>query len=323
MKILIAEDHATSALFLRKSLERLGHEVTVAADGVEAWDVLERTSISVLISDWVMPRMDGLELCRKVRGRKDRGYVYVILLTSKDRRQDRLDGLRAGSDVFLIKPPDADELAIRLEIAGRILSVHEALARQNTLLGDLATVDELTGVKNRRRFREDLATYFSLARRQDTSLSLIMIDVDHFKRYNDSHGHPAGDDALRMVASALKENTRDQDVVARYGGEEFVILCPSAGESEVMLLAERLRSKIESLNWPLRAVTASMGAATVCAGILTADSLVEAADQALYLAKRTGRNRVCHEPRAECCRNADVIRNETSNVCQPRPHGAN
>jgi diguanylate cyclase (GGDEF)-like protein len=299
MKILIAEDQATSALFLRRTLERMGHEVTVAVDGVEAWDLLEHTAPSVLISDWVMPRMDGLELCLKVRERHAHRYVYVILLTSKDRRQDRLDGLRAGADDFLTKPPDADELAVRLEIADRILAVHDALARQNALLADLATVDELTGVKNRRRFREDLALHFALATRQKTPLSLLMIDVDHFKQYNDAFGHPAGDDALRMVASAFKANTRDQDVVARYGGEEFVVLFPSTGESEVMLLAERLRFKIESSDWPLRTVTASIGAATTCPLITTTESLVEAADQALYQAKNRGRNQVCHHSHEE------------------------
>src|SRR3954451_3131712 len=145
MKILIAEDNRTAALFLRKTLERMGHEIAVAADGIEAWESVQTTPVPLLISDWVMPRMNGLELCRRVRSRVDGVYTYVILLTSKDLRGDRLEGLRAGADDFLTKPPDPEELAVRLEVAGRILGVHAELARQNAKLVELASVDELTG----------------------------------------------------------------------------------------------------------------------------------------------------------------------------------
>ena len=196
MKILIAEDQAPSALFLRRILERMGHDVMVATDGVAAWEAIQDDPALILLSDWVMPRMDGLELCRKIRDRGGDGYTYVILLTSKDRREERLEGLHAGADDFLTKPIDADELAVRLGIAGRILSVHEAMARQNARLAELATVDELTGVKNRRRFREDLELFFAVATRRGVPLSLVMLDVDSFKAYNDAFGHPAGDEVL-------------------------------------------------------------------------------------------------------------------------------
>ncbi len=298
MKILIAEDQALSALFLRRTLERMGHEVVVAHDGLEARGIFEREVISLVISDWMMPTMDGLELCRYLRNHDQGRYVYIILLSSKDRHVDKLKGLRAGADDFLTKPPDPDELAVRLEIAGRLLAVHETLQRQNALLAELATTDELTGVKNRRRFREDLDTFFELSSRKGFPLSLIMLDVDRFKQYNDTFGHPAGDGVLRQLARTLSESMRERDVLARYGGEEFVILLPATGTEDSLTVAERLRRRIEEQPWSLRAVTASFGIATTGPEIVEADALVEAADQALYHAKQAGRNRVIHHQQA-------------------------
>jgi two-component system chemotaxis response regulator CheY len=293
MRILVADDDPMTVTFLRWTLERMGHEVSCAADGLEAWEMLERDLPQVLVSDWGMPRLDGPDLCRRVRAREG-AYLYVILLTARDRREDRLAGLHAGADDFLTKPPDAGELAVRLEVAARILAVHDALARQNARLAELAAVDELTGVKNRRRFREDLDLLFEVASRQSTLLSLVMIDVDHFKTFNDAFGHPAGDEVLRQVASALLSATRAQDVMARYGGEEFVVLLPATGASDSLVLAGRLRARVADHDWPLRPVTVSVGAATTGAEVASPEALVEAADRALYLAKRTGRNRVCH-----------------------------
>jgi len=305
MKILIAEDHPFSALFLRRLLERMGHEVTVTTDGVQAWETLQTTPFSVLISDWVMPRMNGLELCQRIRGTTLDSYVYAILLTSKDRRQDRLEGLRAGADDFLTKPPDLDELAVRLEVAARILKVHDELARQNARLAELASIDELTGVKNRRRFHEDLDIWFALwARKKTPPLSLVLLDVDRFKEYNDTFGHPAGDEVLRAVAGMLRDITREHDVAARYGGEEFVVLLPSTSADDAVVIAERLRDRIEQVPWALRAVTASLGVATTDTHITSSAALVEAADRALYHSKRAGRNRVTHDrhvTRSDAC----------------------
>ena len=200
MKILIAEDQPAAALYLRRTLEKMGHQAEVAPDGEAAWQMIRDGDTPLLISDWMMPHLDGPELCRRLRAVAADRYIYIILLTSLDRREDRLKGLRAGADDFLTKPPDPDELAVRLEIAERILAVHDQLARQNARLAELATTDELTGVKNRRRFREDLDLLFAQADRLGSPLSLIMLDIDHFKQYNDSFGHPAGDRVLRRSA---------------------------------------------------------------------------------------------------------------------------
>jgi two-component system cell cycle response regulator len=294
MKILIAEDQPPAALYLLRTLERIGHEATVARDGEEAWRIIQDQDVPLLISDWMMPNLDGPGLCRRIRSSSSDRYTFIILLTSRDRREDRLTGLRAGADDFLIKPPDPDELALRLEIAERILAVHYQLALQNAQLVELATVDELTGTKNRRRFREDLDLLFGQAARLATPLSLIMLDLDHFKKYNDSFGHPAGDEALRWSGSILRTAVRAHDVVARYGGEEFVVLLPATGAIEALEVAERLRSAIAGRPWPHCKMTASLGVATAGPDTPNAADLVDQADQALYHSKLSGRNQVNH-----------------------------
>jgi diguanylate cyclase (GGDEF)-like protein len=292
MRILIAEDQPTSALFLRHTLERIGHEAVIAPDGEQAWRIVRGGETPLLISDWEMPQLDGLDLCRRIRAQRGDRYTYIILLTSRDRREDKLVGLRAGADDFLTKPPDPAELAVRLEIAGRILNVHEQLALKNAQLVELATVDELTGAKNRRRFREDLELLFAQADRQGAPLSILMLDIDHFKLYNDTFGHLAGDDVLRRVGTILQSTVRAHDVVARYGGEEFVVLMPATEATEALEVAERLRSAIAYQPWPLRKVTASLGAATTGRGTPNAPALLDQADRALYQAKQAGRDQV-------------------------------
>jgi diguanylate cyclase (GGDEF)-like protein len=294
MKILIAEDQAPSALHLRRTLERLGHHATVAPNGEEAWRIVQSGAAPLLLSDWMMPLVDGPELCRRIRSAALEKYTYIILLTSRDRKEDRLEGLRAGADDFLTKPADPEELTVRLEIAERILKVHAQLARQNERLVELAAVDELTGTKNRRRFREDLELLFAQAERLRSPLSLIMLDLDHFKQYNDTFGHPAGDEILRRLGSTLRSTLRSHDVVARYGGEEFVVLLPATGENEAIEVAERLRSAIAKAPWPRRDVTASLGIGTVGPHTAGASALVEQADRALYHSKQAGRNQVTH-----------------------------
>ena len=294
MDILIAEDQAASALYLHRLLERLGHEVIIATDGLQAWEMLQAGRFPVIISDWVMPLMDGIELCQKIRARENAPYTYIILLTSKQDKADRLAGLRAGADDFLVKPPDAEEIAVRLEIAARFLAVQEELERRNALLAVLAESDELTGVKNRRSFLDALDTEFAQARREGSSLSLMMLDIDHFKDYNDSFGHPAGDEVLRGVAALLRDNIRGHDVAARIGGEEFVVILPGVAAAASRAICERLCSTLASHPWPLRPVTASLGVATLSDLADRPATLIDQADRALYASKGRGRNRVTH-----------------------------
>jgi diguanylate cyclase (GGDEF)-like protein len=308
MHLLIVDDDRISALMLRRTLEKMGHSVVVARNGAEAWRVIRDEGMRLVISDWMMPEMDGLELCRRIRGRSDRLYTYIILLTSRDSREDRLEGLQAGADDFLVKPFDASELVARMNVANRILGMQEELRshttqlramaaeleRQNARLAELAVTDGLTGLRNRRCFFETLDAALSLARRLGQPLSVAMLDVDHFKSYNDSFGHPAGDDALRMVAETLSLGVRCHDLAARYGGEEFIVLLPATAAAPAHALAERLRADIEARTWTSRGITASFGVATLNPGTTDGLSLVDAADAALYRSKQAGRNCVTH-----------------------------
>jgi diguanylate cyclase (GGDEF)-like protein len=309
MTILIAEDDPVSSLLLRRSLEGLDLDVVVARDGEEAWELIRaRDDIRLVISDWMMPRIDGPELCRRIRGLADRPYVYFILLTAKVFREDRLAGLAAGADDFLTKPLDRAELAARINVARRLIAtqeelrarslqlerLHDELRQQNERLAELATSDGLTGLKNHRHFRSALDTGVSFAQRQGLPLSLIMLDVDHFKAYNDTYGHPAGDEVLSSLARLLRDGVREHDLVARYGGEEFVILLPATDAVASRAIAGRLRAAIASADWPHRAITASLGVATTGPGVDTSSVLVDLADQALYMSKARGRDTVTH-----------------------------
>lgn len=481
MRTLIVEDSSGAALILRRTLEKIGHEVTVATDGAEAWEIFQRETFPLVISDWMMPRMDGRALCRRIRARQGAPYTYVILLTSRSDRQDRLEGLGCGADDFLAKPLGGGELFARLEIARRILTmqdemrtlnarldgqnqelgervswlgaanhrfselfaglpmacysydaegaVHEwnraavelfghgpeetcqrriwdvfaeegaesqarniesqkqtiqrvlageemvgvevtrrgrdgrrlhllsstlplragdgritglisanaditerraleeqvaeqlrqgtalnealerrqeelartnrQLERANARLEELATCDGLTGLKNHRFLQDTLLSNFSFARRHHLPLSLVMLDVDDFKAYNDTLGHPAGDAVLRQVALLLQENVRDHDVVARYGGEEFAVLLPATAQGDGVVVALRLREAVEAFAWTGRPVRVSVGVSTYDPAAspplaATPGELLDEADAALYRSKQQGRNRVTH-----------------------------
>jgi diguanylate cyclase (GGDEF)-like protein len=315
--VLIVEDSATVREMLRLVLEDAGFPVLVASDGEKAWQLAQRPEISLVITDWTMPGLDGLELCRRIRRLDDHAYTYIILLTIRAENCDRLEGLRAGADDFLPKPVDRHELIARVEIARRILAMQSTvlersaqaerraaeLRQQNDLLAELAWTDGLTGLCNRRRFHDALEAALSLAARGGMPLSVAMLDVDHFKQYNDAHGHQAGDEILRQLADILRLNVRTHDIVARHGGEEFSILLPETDASAAHALAERLRAAIDDHPWPHRPVTASLGVATV-ESVLNRepDLLLEQADRALYHSKRTGRNRVSHHHEIAACR---------------------
>ena len=299
MNILIAEVQPPAALYLLRTLERIGHEVTVARDGEEAWRIIQNRPVPLLISDWMMPNLDGPELCRRIRASATDHYTFIILLTSRDRREDRLTGLRAGADDFLIETRlTLTSWLVRLEIAERILAVHYQLALRNAQLVELATVDELTGTKNRRRFREDLELLFGQADRLDSPLSLIMLDLDHFKQYNDSFGHPAGDEVLHWAGSILAKaviRAPRRSAPARYTAvRDLSWLLPATDAIEALEVAERLRSAIACRPWPHRKMTASLGVATAGPDTGNAAALVDQADQALYHSKFSGRNQVNH-----------------------------
>lgn len=294
LPILIAGDRSPSAQRVIRTLDELGHEVLVAADGDEAWRLVQQGRTRLVISDWAVSGIDGPQLCRRVRGLSGHPYVYIIVMTALGASEDRLECLHAGADDFLTKPFDLRELAARLEIARRILSMQEELEQKNARLAELVTVDALTGLKNRRHFIESLDASFALALRHNQVFSVILLDVDEFKAYNDTFGHPSGDEVLCAVARLLRANAREHDVVTRYGGEEFAILLPATDACGGRCFAERLRRAIREAVWPRARVTASFGIATYAFGTPSAAALVEDADRALYRSKRDGRDRVTH-----------------------------
>lgn len=457
MKILVVEDSRIALRLLEELLRRVHHEVVTAVDGAEAWRIFQEQHFDAIISDWMMPNMDGLTLCRNVRGVTERPYCYFILLTSRDQREDKQTGMEAGADDFLVKPPDPADLMARLGVAQRIIGMQEKLraqsaqmrelmdyleltnkrftelymglpvacvtcdlegriqewnrasdqlfgiqaqqavqrflwetlypaekeweirdklralqkgegvgleeewcyahpdsnprhlvcyaipfkghndavvgaimahvdvtsrvlleqqlseqlafsqrlnaeldrqrrdlARANQKLEELATIDPLTGLANRRLFWERINEYFSQATRTKLPLSLLLFDVDHFKGYNDSYGHSAGDDLLHTLGELLQSLGRTEDIVARYGGEEFAMVLPATDAAGAKTVAERLRTLVENYRWSLRAVTISIGIATYNATqpFQNVQQLIDAADVALYKAKQEGRNRV-------------------------------
>jgi len=305
LKILIAEDDAVSRTILRRAVEKLGHECLAAPDGEEAWNLYkEHPDLDVIISDWMMPGVDGLELCRRVRGHKQDGYTYFIFLTALGDRDHLLQGLEAGADDYLSKPLDRDELGMRLTSAMRVTELHRRLAFQNgeleklnRMLFEQSRQDPLTSLGNRLRLTEDLQTLQSRAERYGHNYAVALCDVDYFKAYNDRHGHLTGDDVLRRVAATLSSGLRAGDSAYRYGGEEFLMVLPEQGTEAALATADRLRRAVESLGiphaggTPLGVVTISGGVAT-SAGVKDADALLKAADTALYAAKKSGRNRV-------------------------------
>jgi two-component system chemotaxis response regulator CheY len=294
MQILVAEDEPTTAVFLRGMLSRMGHRVTLARDGLGAWELLQTSSFNVVITDWMMPGLDGLELCRRIRAHVEPSYTYIILLTARDGAEDRLTGLDSGADDLLTKRPDYAELTARLKIAERILGMQDELQEKNARLEALAATDPLTGLANRRVLDDAIDKAFARSLRGESALSIVLVDVDHFKNYNDAFGHPAGDQVLRSVANLVRLNSREYDLVGRFGGEEFLAILNGSTDANAVAFAERLRRSIERHAWQLRQVTASFGIATATASVESPTKLLESADRALYHSKRLGRNRVTH-----------------------------
>lgn len=458
MRILLAEDDRVSALIVRRVLEGLGHHIDSCDSGREAWAMIQSGSYDIVISDWMMPDIDGLELCRLMREQPGRTYTYYILLTAKSERKARIEALANGVDDFLVKPLDKEELVGRLASAQRVLDMQDELhnhtgklnmtmgyletanrrfsdlfmglpvasitfdtygrimewnrasealyqrdpqevwqadlveiiadkktrkwaksfvqralrgesieneecsfirrdgrarhvtystfplrnnlgeilgavctcndlterreleqkleeqlhvARQlnetlelqsrelaaaNARLAELANTDGLTGLKNHRYYNEVLLAHVSEAKRHGKPISVVLCDIDHFKQFNDTYGHPAGDQLLREFAALLSGKVRAEDIVARHGGEEFVVVLPNADQRSALMVAEKLRQAIEAHPWPERPITASFGVSTlVPAGPgYDASELVDLSDRALYASKQAGRNRVTH-----------------------------
>lgn len=292
-KVLVVDDLPTNVLLLAKELTGRGYEVLKAYNGSQALEVAQSGGPDLILLDLVMPDMDGIEVCRRLKADPAMHSVPIIMVSGCDREEDIVRALDAGAHDYITKPLNPRIAMARVRSAARSKAAHDQIAEMNTRLADLATRDGLTGARNHRFFCASLqASYFEA--RPDLPLSMVMLDVDHFKSYNDRHGHPAGDEVLCTVSDVLGRVSRENDLVARYGGEEFALLFPDTAAARALELAERLRAAIEDHPWPLRGITASLGVATMSSSLPQPSSLLSRADQALYHSKRRGRNRVTH-----------------------------
>jgi diguanylate cyclase (GGDEF)-like protein len=295
--ILIAEDDLISSRILEKNLRTWGYDTTVAVNGTQAWEALRAPQTRLALLDWMMPGTEGPELCRRIRALNKSNYTYIILLTSRDGNQDVIEGLEAGADDFMTKPVNFSELKARLQTAGRIIALEDKLLESQKRLFELATRDSLTGIWNRATILRFLAEELNHGARENYPISTIMIDVDYFKRVNDTCGHPIGDKLLSRVSVALEKHVRPYDKVGRYGGDEFLIVLPNCSLFQVSLVAERIRAacgkmKIRTAGKTVNP-TLSLGcASSECFRRPGIGRMIKESDRALYQAKSAGRNRV-------------------------------
>ena len=298
VRVLIADDAKVPRRRLEAMLGKWNYDVVVAADGAEAWQVLQAgNGPRLAVLDWMMPNMNGVEVCRKVRKRKEGDYIYILLLTSRGSTDDIVLGLEAGADDYIAKPFDAEELKARLRTGRRILELESALIEAREALRFQATHDALTSLWNRAAILGSLDKEVARADRAASPLAVAIADLDHFKTVNDSHGHQVGDDVLQETAKRLASSLRPYDEIGRYGGEEFLIIMPGCDDAAAKQVAERVRMAIEEEPAATRErpipLTVSIGVATTVGGEpRNPAGLIKAADTALYRAKEKGRNRV-------------------------------
>ena len=295
-RVLVAEDDAMFRKILQSWLQGWAYQVTVAEDGTKAWEILQQVRPpELLILDWVMPGIDGTELCRRIRDRQRGPYQYILLVTANDDKQDVVRGLEAGADDYLTKPFDRSELRARLRVGRRILTLQDDLIQAREELRFQATHDVLTGIWNRGALLDLLQRELQRAARIQGTTGILMLDLDHFKRINDTYGHLTGDVVLKEVAHRISKVIRSYDMVGRYGGEEFLIVLPGCDKGQVQNSSERIRTCIA--NTPILtasteiAVTVSIGGTIADPGVTAEKQPLAAADAALYQAKNAGRNR--------------------------------
>ena len=298
MKILIAEDDLTSRLILENMLTKWGFEVVSATNGTDAWAKLqEEDPPRLLILDWMMPGIEGIEICRRLRenSKSEDQYTYVTLLTAKESKENIVTGMEAGADDYITKPFDMHELRVRVRAGERIVQLQSELLKAKKELEIQSRTDPLTGVLNRRAILSQIGSELSRAKRQNSQISISILDLDHFKSINDTFGHLAGDAVLREGMHRVKLAVREYDSVGRFGGEEFIVVLPGANTTDAFSVAERIRIRINEkaadVDGTIISFTVSQGLAT-CNGDATMDEMIALADEALYRAKENGRDRV-------------------------------
>ena len=295
INLLIAEDDRVIRKIIEKTTKECDCNVFCASDGEEAYRILNNNNIQIAILDWMLPGIEGIELSRRIRSDKEKNYTYIILLTSKKEQADMIDGFSAGVDDYITKPFDTNDLKARVKTGKRIIELQNQLIESQNRLREQATHDGLTKLLNRNAIFEIIEMEFARALRNEIPMGMIMIDIDHFKRINDTYGHQTGDDILQEVALRLKNGIRPYDNIGRYGGEEFLVVLPNCSIDQIEKVAERLRFNISGKKFKTRIKSLN---ASISMGITIAeypfdkspDLLIKMIDEALYKAKEKGRN---------------------------------
>jgi two-component system cell cycle response regulator len=300
-KILVIEDNRAQALVTRDLLVKSGHEVTLAPNAASGIKAIKNSPVDVVLVDWVLPDINGKDICRWLKEGEDTRGIPVIMLTSKTSVEDKVSALQAGADDYLAKPYNEIELNARIYAALRTKALRDELGEKNRQLGILlkkieamAITDPLTGVYNRRYMEEALDRVFKEFQRYGAPFSILMMDLDHFKSINDEYGHSMGDSVLKWVASIIKGSLREVDVVSRWGGEEFLALLPHTELNSARLVAGRLLQAISGFQFREinRSITLSIGISSAAQEAGSIEQLISQSDSALYQAKKNGRNRV-------------------------------
>ena len=302
MRILIAEDNLTERTVLAGVLKKFGHEVSMVDNGLSAWEILEQPDAArLVVLDWMMPGMDGLEVIRRVRALDSQQPPYIILLTSKEEKNDVFSGLEAGANDFISKPFDRNELYARVRVGQRSIELQTSLYETQQTLTHLATHDYLTGILNRRAIMEQLTKEIARVRRgrlegSTLGLTIGFFDIDHFKAINDQYGHQAGDEVLKALVSVVSKELRIYDYFGRLGGDEFLVVSPGTSDGKGENFFGRLIKKIAAAGIETVAgqlfTSISMGVASIDLEIYELDKLLASADAALYQAKSAGRNQM-------------------------------
>jgi two-component system, cell cycle response regulator len=246
LKVLVADDSPLYRKLVGQALLREQYSVMFAKNGREAIDLFSAHQPPLLITDWMMPDITGIELCERIRQDSPTSYTYIILLTGMTEMDKIVSGLAAGADDYLTKPFNAEELQARLGVGRRVVDLHRQLEAKNHLLEELALTDGLTGLPNRRAVEAWAARQLAGAARHNFSFWVVMTDLDHFKSVNDTCGHDAGDAVLKKFAQILKTNTRSSNICSRYGGEEFLLVLTHADKSSIEIAIARIREQLEA-----------------------------------------------------------------------------
>lgn len=314
LRILLLDDDRALLLMMRMLLENAGHTVFIASSGNEALDMLEKYMPQLILADWIMPGMNGIEFCKMLRKKEEWRNIYLFIMTALESTERMVEAFEAGANDYITKPINPKILAARLGAAQRVVQLQEELefdrqqlhklatelAVSNERLHQMALTDVLTSLPNRRSANDHLEQQWAIAERSGRQLSIMMVDIDHFKKINDQYGHKVGDDALKRIAEVMNLSVRKQDIACRYGGEEFLVICPDTPAEQVYRLAERLRNAVKGIIMSDTYVhscklTTSIGLASKEPGIKNTEMLLQLADKRLYEAKNKGRNRTVAE----------------------------